>query len=719
MLLVAGERHWGQALVQQAIEALGFKRPLWVSDEAPKSCWRIEKQQARQLLGQEIDCLVYDAWAGLDPDALAAVSGALSGGGLLLLLTPPMAQWPAYRDPDYQRLLVHPFTLEDIAGRFIAFFQQSLLMAGDIQLIEQGEAIEFHAETSVALPPTVASTVGANGYCLGEDQAAAVAAVIKVLQGHRRRPLVMTADRGRGKSSALGIASAEILREGVHQLLITAPRLASVQPVFEHAARVLQLENNTGPLLQFGDSSLRFVAPDELLHAQIQADLLLVDEAAAIPAAMLAQYLQRYSRIVFSTTVHGYEGTGRGFDIRFRKTLDSLTPQWKSLQLSTPIRWAENDPLERCLFDALLLDAKVPEGSQLEQLTAKHCVIERLDRDQLLTDKHCLGQIFALLVLAHYQTTPSDLRNLLDGPNISIWVSRFQGEVVAAALVAAEGGFDTELSSAIWRAERRPRGHLLPQTLCVHGGLQRAPEFSYQRIMRIAVHPAVQRRGLAGHLMAAIIEQARGDGCDFIGSSFAATADVLAFWRSQHCVPVRLGVSRDASSGCYSAVVLSALSVVGSELLESARQRFCEQFPRELMSLYQQLDVELVIALLNNTAPTAENIYQQLTQQDWLDIEAFTLGYRQYEMCLLPLWKLLVLGLSQKSIREQLSASQQVLLVARILQNQPLKTVADNVELTGKKQLLAAMREAIKIVLNTYSKNTQGRVDLDPPPAEP
>ena len=59
--------------------------------------------------------------------------------------------------------------------------------------------------------------------------------------------------------------------------------------------------------------------------------------------------------------------------------------------------------------------------------------------------------------------------------------------------------------------------------------------------------------------MSAIAAQASSDQVDFVGASFAASADVLPFWKSVQCQPVRLGVSRDASSGCHSLVVPVAL----------------------------------------------------------------------------------------------------------------------------------------------------------------
>ena len=698
LLVLSGERCWGSDIAAELLRGGHWQRALCINNasDAMETRWPgalLTGKQARQLLGRELDLAVYDCWSGLDPDALAAVTGTLCGGGLLVLLVPPLQQWPYYKDPDYQRLLVHPFQIHQIAGRFLTHIRQSVYTARHKLLIEQDKPLSAPDRIN-AEPNNAAQLPVRDDNCLSDEQARAVAAIIRVVTGHRRRPLVITADRGRGKSSALGIASARLMQQGVSSIVITAPRSESVQPVFEHAAKLLGTAPVKSSCLRFDNATLQFIAPDQLLRDRCQAELLLVDEAAAIPVAMLTQALQRYSRIVFATTVHGYEGSGRGFDLRFRQTLDTITPQWKAMQLRQPIRWADNDPLERWLFDALLLDAQAADDQRIETVTARHCVAEQLSRDQLMADKKTLQQLFGLLVLAHYQTTPADLRNLLDGPNISVWLSRFQGQVVAAALVATEGGFDRELAMAIWRGERRPRGHLLPQTLAAHSGLQQAPELQYWRIMRIAVHPAAQRRGLGRQLTLAIIEQARLQQCDMVGSSFAATADVLSFWRDLQLVPVRLGVSRDTCSGCFAAVVLSSLSRRGGALLASARNRFNEQFARELSSLYRDLESALVAELLLQTDTVT---LCQLDQQDWLDIEAFANGYRQYEMCLLPLWKLVCLALSQLSIQERLSVSQRSLLIMRVLQYRSIKTVADHLRLTGKKQLSMMMREAIDI----------------------
>ena len=58
--------------------------------------------------------IVWDGWQGNPPDAFAALSGALTAGGLLFWLMPPLDEWRRFADPDYPRTGLdhggeHPF----------------------------------------------------------------------------------------------------------------------------------------------------------------------------------------------------------------------------------------------------------------------------------------------------------------------------------------------------------------------------------------------------------------------------------------------------------------------------------------------------------------------------------------------------------------------------------------------------------------------------------
>ena len=109
------------------------------------------------------------------------------------------------------------------------------------------------------------------------------------------------------------------------------------------------------------------------------------------------------SRIAFSSTARGYEGTGRGFALRFLDWLRQQERPVRELSLKQPIRWAPDDPLEAAIYDALLLDAQAASvPSDFERDAVEHVA---LDRDALMTDGEHYNY-FGLLVHAHYRTTP-------------------------------------------------------------------------------------------------------------------------------------------------------------------------------------------------------------------------------------------------------------------------------------------------------------------------
>ncbi|SPX42530.1 P-loop ATPase fused to an acetyltransferase [Haemophilus influenzae] len=115
-------------------------------------------------------------------------------------------------------------------------------------------------------------------------------------------------------------------------------------------------------VIEFSEREIEFIAPDELaIRLQNEPEFsqsawLLVDEAAMIPLPLLQQYSQYFQHIVFSTTIHSYEGTGRGFELKFKRKIHRT---FQHFELKQPLRWQENDPLEHFIDDLLLLNAKM------------------------------------------------------------------------------------------------------------------------------------------------------------------------------------------------------------------------------------------------------------------------------------------------------------------------------------------------------------------------
>ena len=174
-----------------------------------------------------------------------------------------------------------------------------------------------------------------------EEQRGALRVIESWLESGEDGLVLLDADRGRGKSTCLG-------------LLMQAhgcPPDWIVCAASREAARVL--------LDTAGDA--RFVAPDRLLDELPSAGLLLVDEAAMIPQALLLQLCRRYPRVILATTTGGYEGTGRGFRLRFVDRLNDR-PLLR-LSLERPVRWCHGDLLENWIARTLLPGPLAPARS--------------------------------------------------------------------------------------------------------------------------------------------------------------------------------------------------------------------------------------------------------------------------------------------------------------------------------------------------------------------
>jgi tRNA(Met) cytidine acetyltransferase len=703
MLVLSGDRQWAGFSAGAVRDALGTDRALWLGAPSAAQPDAVPASRATRYLGRELDLLVFDAYAGLDPDAFAAISGTLAAGGLLILVAPPLADWPAWPDPECRRLAVHPFRPEDVTGRFLAWFAGRLAADDTVTLVEEGKALRG-LPAHVAVPATVRATSDPD--CLTADQAAAVAAVLRTAVGHRHRPLVLTADRGRGKSASLGIAAARLVGQGCgKRVLVTAPRPAAVAAVFEHAARLLPGAVRRRSQLAWAGGSLAYAAPDALLLEPRAADLLMVDEAAAIPAGLLEGLVARYPRTVFATTVHGYEGSGRGFALRFGHTLDRLAPGWRSLRMDTPVRWAPGDPLEAFVFRSLLLDAEpasLPDGGG----PRPPWHIERIDRDVLTGDERLLRQVFGLLVAAHYRTTPLDLRHLLDGPNLQVWVGRWDGRVVATALVAVEGRFDGGLAHAVWAGRRRPRGHLLPQALALHAGAGEACKLGAVRIIRLAVHPSVRRRGVGTALLQRLLVAAGADGLDLVGASFAATPGLVRFWSRAGFVTARVGARRETGSGARAVLMLRGASDAGTALAARVRRNFLRDFPLELGDFLGDLEPSLVEAVMTEESATAPALWPDDLQR----LKGFAEERRLFEPTRAALVRLVGAVLPLAGAWQTLSDTGRTALVVRVLQARSWEASARAAGVAGRDALVAELRRATSALLAYLEHPERGSV---------
>lgn len=679
----------------------------------------LAKNNLKSALGTENEIVVYIDQE-FDPNVIAALSGTIAGGGILFLCTETKTNSDsAFSIRLNKRIAAYADRLEDIYQ-----IRQNI---AELPKIVKSTALETNCSHNEGIENSNVDAISTFGHCKNQQQLDAVTAVEKVFEGRRDRPLVLTADRGRGKSSALAIACAQLIEKSKQsiEIGICAPNIENLDVFFAQLKRILPngiLQDSSFLLVKNKElkCNVSFFPVDQLLREKPILSLLLFDEAAGIPVPLLEKCTAIYHRIVFSSTIHGYEGAGRGFSLKFLPRLSSIRPNFKRLHLTQPIRWADGDPLENLTNDAFLLDAVLPtldansiasfklessnqESSILEQAAFKvHSVSELSENESLLS------QIFSLLVTAHYQTTPSDLKQLLENPKITVVSFELSNTKVGVALLMSEGHKDATAIDSIRNNKRRLRDQFLPQSLLTQCGKKNAFAYQYLRIMRIAIHPEVQGNRLGSAFLESIERYARDEGYDFTGSSFGCNYDLLNFWFKSGYRIARVGFTKDKASGEHSALVLKGIckgpdiSAINSNptkktdknnqvFLDEINVQFYGAFSELLTDEFSELDGKLLWLILSKQ-PLAQ--LPELNEQQASDVEDFALGIRQYSDCLYGLkpWLLRQFG-------QPYSADFSV-INAKVLQKKSITTICEQHNLTGKKAFTETLLRFVQAQLS-------------------
>ena len=712
LLVLAGGHEAGLRAADAALEGAGIDRAeaVHVGEVDGLGCERLPMDRAGDLLGTTHAAVVFDAHAGLRPTALGRVVGAADGGGLLVLCCPPLDSWPAGPDPTDERLAVPPFGVEDVTGRFRARFVETLRAHPGVAIYDveadtvMADGLTGASERASCARPTAPADAafpeGAYDACLTADQADALAALEALRE--REQAAVVEADRGRGKSSVAGLAAACLALEG-DDVAVTAPRARSAAEAFARAAELLgdlgvavEADDDEEPRrLELEDGgTVRYVPAAEL--AGLAADVLLVDEAAGLGVPRLTQCLAA-DRVAFTTTVHGYEGAGRGFSVRFRDRLAASRHAVTDVELAEPIRYAPGDPVEVWAFRALLLDARPAVAEAVEGARPAAAEYRALSPEELLEDEALLREAFGLLVLAHYRTEPDDLARLVDAPNVRVRALLHEGHVVSVALLAREGDLPADLRKEMYEGGR-VRGNMLPDVLTSQLRDEDAGAAVGWRVLRIATHHAVRSRGLGSRLLAAIEDELALE-VDWLGTGFGATPELLRFWADAGYRTVHLSTTRNAESGEHSAVMLKPVSDPGHALAERHGEWFARRVVDQLPDALRGLDPDVVRAALR-AAPAARE--PGLDDRDWRVVAGMAYGPGLLDVDPGPFRELAAAHLLDPDGPAQLDADAERLLVARVLQGRPWGEVADALGLGSRAACMRATGRAFQPLVDAY-----------------
>lgn len=531
--------------------------------------------ETHKILGNTYGMCVLQDFEALTPNLLARTIETVEGGGMIVILlrtmsslkqlyTMTMDVHSRYRTEAHQ----------DVVGRFNERFILSLASCKNCIVIDdqldilpissnvanikpvppksQEDGLEPQEMELKALKDSLQDTqpVGVLvDSCKTMDQAKAVLKFIEAISEKTLRSTVaLTASRGRGKSAALGLAIAGAVAFGYSNIFVTSPSPDNLHTLFEFLFKGFdamqyqehldyEIIQSLNPefdkavvrvnVFKEHRQTIQYIHPADAVKLG-QAELVVIDEAAAIPLPLVKNLLGPYL-VFMASTINGYEGTGRSLSLKLIQQLRqqsaqsqvSMTAENKSttttklssartlheVSLQESIRYAPGDAVEKWLNELLCLDClnitRIISGCPLPET----CDLYYVNRDTLFcyhkASEAFLQRLMALYVASHYKNSPNDLQLLSDAPAHHLFcllppvppTQNSLPEVLAVVQVCLEGEISRQSILSSLARGMKASGDLIPWTVSEQFQDPDFGSLSGARVVRIAVHPDYQGMG--------------------------------------------------------------------------------------------------------------------------------------------------------------------------------------------------------------------------------
>lgn len=686
--------------------------------------------ECKKVLGLTFDLAILDLHNNLEPNDVSRIIGVVRGGGLVILITPSFKTWKEIVTRFQQNLLTIQYSIKDIRHIFVRRFISKLYSMEGIIIYDVDEmkllkksnvkSSSYRREEKVFPEKRVFPRM-VYELALTQDQIN----VLKLLEKFyskvvdRKLVMVLIADRGRGKSCAIGIgvvALADKLyrRKGRCRILVTAPEEGNVQSLFGLALKTFEVLNHRVKVesrdenivaLKSGRISVEYYPPIECLR--LNGDILVVDEAASLQVPMLYRIYDRFNKIVFSSTIHGYEGAGRGFSIRFLGMIKKDTNvDLIEYEMKEPIRYALNDPIENWLFDTFLLDAEpAPLNDEdienINKLNIEYYVPD-LEKFFLEREKE-LREFIGIYVIAHYRNNPNDLGMMMDAPHHIVRMLKLpSNKIVNAVDMAIEGPIPIEIRRKLLSGLKLA-GNIIPDRFIKHFKLLYFGDLKGIRIVRIATHPQVMGKGLGSYILKKIEEEAVKKGYDWIGAGFGASKELLNFWIKNNYVPIHISPDRNPVSGEYTVIVIKPLSPRAIKYISYANREFIVKLVNSMSSPYYDLMPGIAEMLLRKYFIINDIIAKpNLTLIQRARLISYIMNEMTLETCMDAVKEIVstyFYDLSENA--PMLSVEEKLLLIARILQSKSWRTTCKELRLDPV-SAMKNIREIIKKLAEHY-----------------
>ncbi|KAK5775814.1 RNA cytidine acetyltransferase 1-like [Gossypium arboreum] len=522
-------------------------------------------KDSERILGNTFGMCILQDFEALTPNLLARTIETVQGGGLIILLLRSLSSLTSL----YTMVMdVHErYRTEshsEAAGRFNERFLLSLasckacvVMDDELNILP----ISSHIKSITPVPVNEDSEGLSESErdlknlkqelnedfpvgplikkCCTLDQGKAVVTFLDaILDKNLRSTVALLAARGRGKSAALGLAVAGAIAAGYSNIYVTAPSPENLKTLFEFVCKGFDaieykvhidydVVKSVNPefkkatvrinIYKQHRQTIQYIQPHE--HEKLsQVELLVVDEAAAVPLPVVKSLLGPYL-VFLSSTVNGYEGTGRSLSLKLLQQLEEQSQLskgvegsfsdrvFKKIELSESIRYASADPIESWLNALLCLDVtnSVPSISRLPP--PSECDLYYVNRDTLFSyhkdSELFLQRMMALYVSSHYKNSPNDLQLMADAPAHHLFVllgpvdeSKNQlPDILCVIQISLEGQISLKSAIKSLSVGYQPHGDQIPWKFCEQFRDPDFPSLSGARIVRIATHPSAMRLG--------------------------------------------------------------------------------------------------------------------------------------------------------------------------------------------------------------------------------
>ncbi|CCH60546.1 hypothetical protein TBLA_0D00360 [Henningerozyma blattae CBS 6284] len=370
--------------------------------------------------------------------------------------------------------------------------------------------------------------------------------------------VALTAGRGRGKSAALGISIAAAISHGYSNIFVTSPSPENLKTLFEFIFKGFDalgyqehidydIIQSTNPdfnkaivrvdIKRDHRQTIQYIVPQD---SQVlgQAELVVIDEAAAIPLPIVKKLLGPYL-VFMASTINGYEGTGRSLSLKLIQQLrnqnnssgreESQTTvvsrdnkeagtgmydtgrQLREISLDEPIRYAPDDPVEKWLNKLLCLDVTLIKNPRFAARGTPHpsqCNLFIVNRDTLFSyhpvSESFLEKMMALYVASHYKNSPNDLQLMSDAPAHQLFVllppidPKDGGRIpdpLCVIQIALEGEISKESVRNSLSRGQRAGGDLIPWLVSQQFQDEEFAGLSGARVVRIATNPEYASMG--------------------------------------------------------------------------------------------------------------------------------------------------------------------------------------------------------------------------------